>query len=120
MKIADNLRLCPSPATAAEVSTAFPFVIPSEAEGSAVFFPRLQPFREVFFDRAQRSGGICGFSDLFHESRPLHISPLPSVRFGRILLFRVFNLQQQLLRRAIPGRRFQRSEHAFLSLVALS
>src|ERR1700733_9113644 len=36
MKIADNLRLCPSPVTAAVVSAPLPFVIPSEAEGSAV------------------------------------------------------------------------------------
>ena len=33
------------------------FVIPSEAEGSAV----PGPFVEMFFERAQRSGGICGF-----------------------------------------------------------
>jgi hypothetical protein len=36
MKIADNLRLCPSPIAAAKVSGTLPFVIPSEAEGSAV------------------------------------------------------------------------------------
>jgi hypothetical protein len=29
MKIADNLRLCPSPITTAEVSATLPFVIPS-------------------------------------------------------------------------------------------
>jgi hypothetical protein len=35
--IADNLRpLCPSSVTAAEVSASLSFVIPSEAEGSAV------------------------------------------------------------------------------------
>jgi len=32
MKIADNLRLCPSPVTTAEVSAALPFVIPSAAD----------------------------------------------------------------------------------------
>ncbi len=36
--------------TAAEVSAALPFVIPSEAEGSAVPFPP-RPLLEVFFDR---------------------------------------------------------------------
>jgi hypothetical protein len=36
LKIADSLRLCPSPVTAAEVSAALHFVIPSEAEGPAV------------------------------------------------------------------------------------
>jgi hypothetical protein len=35
-QIADNLRLRPSPITAAKVSATLPFVIPSEAEGSAV------------------------------------------------------------------------------------
>ena len=40
--------------------------------------------------------------------------------FLTVLLFRVFDLQQQFLRRAIPGRSLQRSEHAFLGLVALS
>jgi hypothetical protein len=35
-EIADDLRLCPSPVTAAAVSATLPFVIPSEAEGSAV------------------------------------------------------------------------------------
>ena len=55
MKIADDLRLfCPSPVTTAEVSFVLPFVIPSEAEGSAVFSPR--PLLEVFFDREKRSG----------------------------------------------------------------
>ncbi len=36
MNIADHLRLRPSPLTAAKVSPTLPFVIPSEAEGSAV------------------------------------------------------------------------------------
>jgi len=55
MKIADDLRLfCPSSVTAAKVSAALPFVIPSEAEGSAVLSPR--PLLEVFFDREKRSG----------------------------------------------------------------
>jgi hypothetical protein len=36
MKIANHYRLCRSPVTAAEVSATLPFVIPSEAEGSAV------------------------------------------------------------------------------------
>jgi hypothetical protein len=36
MKSVDQLQLCPSPVTAAEVSVTLPFVIPSEAEGPAV------------------------------------------------------------------------------------
>ena len=55
MKIADNLRqLCPSLVTAAEVSAALPFVIPSEAEGSAV----QQASRGNVF----RLGGVTGRS----------------------------------------------------------
>jgi hypothetical protein len=38
--------------TAAEVNAALPFVIPSEAEGSAVLFPHHDPSLEVIFDRA--------------------------------------------------------------------
>src|ERR1700679_1215045 len=54
MKIADNLRLSPSPVTAAVVSAPLPFVIPSEAEGFAV---QRTPLGTVFFDRPKRSGG---------------------------------------------------------------
>jgi hypothetical protein len=53
MKIADNLRpLCPSLVTAAKVSTALPFVIPSVAEGPAVLFPQPRPVLEMIFDRS--------------------------------------------------------------------
>ena len=46
------------PATNPYGAVALSFVIPSEAEGSAV----PGPFVEMFFDeRAKRSGGICGF-----------------------------------------------------------
>jgi hypothetical protein len=49
-----NLRLCPPPITAADMSVALPFVIPSVAdlsrcavEGSAVLFPTHNPFLKV-------------------------------------------------------------------------
>jgi hypothetical protein len=47
MKIADNLRLCPSPITAAEVSATLPLVIPSELRIS--YYPALI------------NGHVCGF-----------------------------------------------------------
>jgi hypothetical protein len=59
MKIADDLRLCPSSIAAAEVSATLPFVIPSEAEGSAV----QRTFRGNVFS-TERSGGACGFFSL--------------------------------------------------------
>jgi hypothetical protein len=60
MKSVDQLQLCPSPVTAAEVSVTLPFVIPSEAEGPAVPFLHLRPLLEIFFDGAERSGRTCG------------------------------------------------------------
>jgi hypothetical protein len=56
MKIADHLRLCPSPVTAAEVSAALPFVIPSEAEGPAVRLSRPKIFRGNVFQTAVLEG----------------------------------------------------------------
>jgi hypothetical protein len=52
----DEKRLRPAKALFGAV--ALSFVIPSEAEGSAVS----RTFVEMFFDRAQRSGKISGFS----------------------------------------------------------
>jgi hypothetical protein len=47
MKIADQLRLCPSPVMAAEVSATLSFVIPSEAEGSAVLSTSIESRRKL-------------------------------------------------------------------------
>jgi len=51
-----GFSVCPS-LTAADVSAALPFVIPSEAEGSAVLFSTHDPFLKVIFARAHRIGG---------------------------------------------------------------
>jgi hypothetical protein len=53
MKIADDCDRSVRPlVTAAEVSAALTFVIPSAAEGPAVLFPHPRPLLEVIFDRA--------------------------------------------------------------------
>jgi hypothetical protein len=39
------------------VSAALPFVIPSEAEGSAVLFSTHDPFLKVIFDRSAAQWG---------------------------------------------------------------
>jgi hypothetical protein len=45
MKTVDNVRLCSSPITHAEVSANLPFVIPSAAEGPAVRLSRTHLFK---------------------------------------------------------------------------
>jgi hypothetical protein len=66
MKIADNLRLCPSRITAAEVSTTLPFVIPSGLR--------------ISYHAAPINGHVCGFlqgepHEVYRRHRPLTGNP---------------------------------------------
>jgi hypothetical protein len=74
MKIAGNLRFCPSPLTAAEVSATLPFVIPSEAEGPAVRLSRPKTYRGNVFRQS-----VAQWRDLRFN-----------LRFQRMLLLLIF------------------------------
>jgi hypothetical protein len=55
----DNVRLCPSPVTVAEVSATLPFVIPSAAEGPAVRLSRTHLFKPTVTVRLAHPRNGC-------------------------------------------------------------
>jgi hypothetical protein len=73
MKIADNLRLCPSHVTVAKVTATLPFVIPSEAEGPAVRLSRPKTSHGNVFRQSVAKWRDLGFHTLVKPVQAINI-----------------------------------------------